>query len=227
MVAGAIGLALLWAAIAVEELISDGDLEIAVIAVAGMALTSGLALAIRRYQARLESLAETDPLTGLANHRGFHNRLDRAIEEARRDGGEVAVVLADLDDFKGVNDAHGHPHGDRVLMMIADRLRACVRPGDVVGRIGGEEFAFVMRGGKGRAAELASRVRAAVAHEAVLGLPLTCSAGTAVFPEDAADGATLCALADAAMYAAKSAGKDRVRRFDHLAGGRVPLPRRR
>jgi diguanylate cyclase (GGDEF)-like protein len=214
VVIGAIALGVLWAGIAVGEFVTGDDIGIAYVALVGMAITWGLAFVVRRYQARLESLADTDPLTGLANHRGFHNLLDQALAEAEQAGTEVAVVIADLDDFKAVNDTHGHPHGDRVLISVAERLNTCTRSGDVIGRIGGEEFAFVVEGGAERAADLANRVRAAVGFQPVLGHALTCSAGTAVFPADAADGASLCALADAAMYSAKRAGKDRVRRFD-------------
>jgi diguanylate cyclase (GGDEF)-like protein len=214
VVIGAIALGVLWAGIALGELVTGDDVGIAYVALTGMVITWGLAFVVRRYQAKLESLADTDPLTGLANHRGFHTLLDQTLAAADEHGTEVAVVIADLDDFKAVNDTHGHPHGDRVLISVAERLSSCVRPGDVVGRIGGEEFAFVVQGGAERAADLAGRVRHAVAFEPVLDHPLTCSAGTAVFPADAADGASLCALADAAMYSAKRAGKDRVRRFD-------------
>jgi diguanylate cyclase (GGDEF)-like protein len=170
---GAVALGLLWAAVAVEQLVSGGHPLVVALALAGMGLTWGLAVAIRRYQSRLEGLARTDPLTGLANHRGFHDGLETAIAAASRSGEDVAVVLADLDDFKGVNDARGHSHGDRVLIALANRLRACVRSGDLIGRIGGEEFAVVVRGGAGRAADLASRIRGAVAYEPVLGEALT------------------------------------------------------
>ncbi|MGZ5334455.1 MAG: EAL domain-containing protein [Solirubrobacterales bacterium] len=211
--AGALGL--LWALVAAEQLREGGSPGLVAIALLGMALTWGLALALRRYQSRLESLAETDPLTDLANHRGFHQALEVALARAHRDEERLAVVIADLDDFKALNDRHGHPYGDRVLIEVARRLRGCVRDSDLAARIGGEEFALLLPGSAGAAAEeVAGRVRRAVAAVETPDAPLTCSAGIAVFPEDARDAATLCELADGAMYSAKRAGKDRIRRFD-------------
>lgn len=214
MLIGAVGLGLLWGGFAVEQIMEGEPTWLIATVLLGMTTSVGLALALRRYQARLESLAVTDPLTGLANHRGFHEGLDAAIDAAARSQTTLSVVVADLDNFKTINDTHGHPYGDRVLIAVAERLRGCVSGDEIVARIGGEEFALVLHGGGERAREVAGRVREVIARVPVMDLELTCSAGVAVYPDDASDGATLCALADGAMYSAKRGGKDRVRRFD-------------
>jgi diguanylate cyclase (GGDEF)-like protein len=208
-------LAALWAVLGLHVILAHEAIWLGLLSLFGIVITWGLVLAVRRYQARLESLATTDPLTGLANHRGFYEALDTSLAQADRAGEPVSVVLIDLDNFKMINDTHGHPYGDKVLIACAERLRGSTRGNDLVARIGGEEFALILRGtGGDQASEIAGRVRAAIARVPTLDAELTCSAGIAVYPDDGADAATLCQLADGAMYSAKRAGKDRVRRFD-------------
>ncbi|WP_432830291.1 GGDEF domain-containing protein [Dactylosporangium sp. CA-092794] len=188
-------------------------------------------------------LAVTDALTGLRTRRAFEERL-----RGRRPGRPVAVVLLDIDHFKRVNDAFGHPAGDAVLREVACRLRAQAGPEVTVARYGGEEFALLVPNASGAdAAGLAERLRAAVGADPVdLGggvlRDVTVSGGTAVLPADTAEPDELVLLADRALYAAKRAGRDRVVSADRIPAvsaltgpGRategeewpVPLPRPR
>ncbi|WP_433050798.1 GGDEF domain-containing protein [Dactylosporangium sp. CS-033363] len=161
--------------------------------------------------ARQHRIAATDALTGLENRRAFEERL-RDLAPGR----PAAVVLLDLDRFKRINDAFGHPAGDRVLRTVADTLRATSGPGVAVARYGGEEFALLVPGADAtRAADLADRVRAAIGAAALdLGdgvlRSVTISAGTALLPADTAHPDELIPLADRALYAAKRTGRDRV-----------------
>jgi diguanylate cyclase (GGDEF)-like protein len=149
--------------------------------------------------------ARTDNLTGLPGHRAFHEALGAAIE----DNGLFSLATIDIDDFKRVNDAHGHPVGDEALCRVADALRGAVRDGDEVFRVGGEEFAVLIRGLDGiDAVPLCDRLRAAVAA-APFELPLRVSIGLASWPSDATERSELLRRADDALYAAKRAGKDR------------------
>ena len=97
-----------------------------------------------QIRARLEHQAQTDSLTGLFNHRVFHEQLLHALQEASRTHRPVAVLMLDIDNFKRVNDVHGHGVGDELLRLLAETLRACVRPQDIVCRLGGEEFGVIM-----------------------------------------------------------------------------------
>jgi diguanylate cyclase (GGDEF)-like protein len=174
-----------------------------------------LLLLVHRQHARLRALVWTDPLTGLSNHRGFHERLEAELARARRETTSLALVLLDLDNFKQVNDRHGHPYGDEVLRAVGTRLSGAIRKRDVAGRIGGEEFALILPDTDAESAlQVAERARAAVARVSVHELELTCSAGIAAFPTDADDASTLAQLADGALYWAKRTGKHRTRRFD-------------
>jgi diguanylate cyclase (GGDEF)-like protein len=151
--------------------------------------------------------ARFDSLTGLLGHRAFHESLEIQLE---RHGSPFALAAVDIDDFKLVNDLHGHPVGDEALRRVAEALRYSVREQDAVFRVGGEEFAVLMPGlSAADAAPVAERVRAAVAASAFV-LPLRVSVGLASWPADAADRDALLETADAALYAAKRAGKDRV-----------------
>ena len=153
---------------------------------------------------------QQDGLTGLLNHRACHERLRAALAG----GGPVAVVLIDLDHFKVINDTLGHAEGDRVLAASAERLRTVVRAGDVVGRMGGEEFVLILPGADAEAAEdCAERARAAIAELTVRGLPLGASAGVAAAPADGNEAAVLLENADAALYWAKRSGRGQTVRY--------------
>jgi diguanylate cyclase (GGDEF)-like protein/PAS domain S-box-containing protein len=162
-----------------------------------------------RRQRELEHRARTDSLTGLANRYVLDTTLARQTTGPTR-GGAVAVVLLDLDYFKQINDRHGHPVGDTVLVAVARRLSAIVRDGEVLARVGGEEFAWLLPGcdvaGAGAAAD---RARAVIAQQPFEDVgSLTMSAGVAV-AQLPCEGPELYRLADRALYDAKQAGRDR------------------
>ncbi len=173
---------------------------------------AALALDNAEIRARLEHQARTDSLTGVFNHSVFYERLLDALHEASRTHVPLAVVMLDIDDFKHVNDVHGHAVGDELLRFLADALRASVRPEDVVCRLGGEEFAVVMMGCTGPdAVRVAERIQGRVADVAFPALGrMTISIGVALGPEHAMNPRELAACAEAAMMTAKAHGKDRV-----------------
>ena len=182
---------------------------------AGVLATVVLLLIIQRQHTKLRGLAGTDALTGLVNHRSFHETLGDELRRGAELERPVSVVIFDLDNFKTLNDTHGHPYGDEVLRGVGAAVRSAIRDGDVAARIGGEEFALILPSSDSYAAfAVAERVRAAVGRVPVHGFELSCSAGVAAFPADAADPSTLCQLADSALYWAKRGGKRRTRRFD-------------
>ena len=168
-------------------------------------------------QAQLRVLADTDPLTGCANRRVLDERLQAELDRARRYDQVVTVVLLDVDDFKRINDTHGHIMGDRVLKQLAVILRRELRTMDFLARYGGEEFVIVLpeTGGTG-ARLLADRILRRVQQhnfgDAAVAVWVTLSAGIATFPDDrAADEESLLKLADENMYKAKRAGRNRYR----------------
>lgn len=158
-------------------------------------------------------LANTDPLTGLPNRRCALAKLRALVKDAREFSKPLAVVMFDIDHFKNVNDSHGHQTGDDVLVHVAEIARNQVRQNDLVGRIGGEEFVWLLPGiGTTEAHQLAERLRSAIATGSGLpGLPtVTTSIGLAALkPGD--DGDDVLMRADQALYAAKEAGRNRVR----------------
>ncbi len=183
---------------------------------------AALALDNAHIRASLEQQAQTDSLTGLLNHRAFHELLRRELVRASSAHDTVALVMLDLDDFKKVNDIHGHGVGDHVLAAIAEQLRSAVRDTDAVCRVGGEEFAVVapsidVTTAEALAQRLADRIGAA--ELGAFGR-VSVSVGVAVGPEHAANPRELVACAEAAMMTAKAHGKRRIVIFDEQATAR-------
>jgi diguanylate cyclase (GGDEF)-like protein len=166
--------------------------------------------------ARLAQLAVTDGLTGLYNHRHFHERIALEVERSQRSGLPLSLLMLDVDHFKQFNDTFGHPAGDEVLRQLARVLADTRRANDVVSRYGGEEFAVILVDtAKFTAAKVAERVRERTAgHDfteaAAKAGKITVSIGVATFPDDGSDAEALVRSADTALYAAKRAGRNRV-----------------
>lgn len=170
---------------------------------------------VKSYAARMEALASIDALTGAANRRHFLEQSRRELRRAARNGDSTSVLLFDLDHFKRINDTFGHEQGDRVLRAVVDGLKGALRAADLVGRLGGEEFAVLLpqTGGAG-AVEAAERVRAAVASVRVPAggnFPwVSASVGVAGVAAGELDVGRALQRADRAMYVAKDGGRDRV-----------------
>ena len=167
-----------------------------------------------RLFSRVQELATTDELTGQHNRRHFYVIAGALVQAAARGGRELAAAMLDIDKFKNINDTYGHGVGDEVIRAVAARVRAAVRHADVLGRYGGEEFAVVLPDHDGNAAELAERMRAAVAAapvETPAGpVPVTISVGLAGLTSDDDTLDQLLARADHALYQAKESGRNRV-----------------
>jgi diguanylate cyclase (GGDEF)-like protein len=182
---------------------------------ATLASNAVIALENARLHRIVEQQALVDPLTELANRRALEETLHAELARAGRFGDAVSFVLADLDDFKGVNDRYGHPVGDTVLRAFADSLEETVREIDVAGRWGGEEFALILPGtDEAGGIALAERARRAIEAREVHApdgnvIRITASFGVASFPATG-DVDALVAAADAGLYRAKREGKNRV-----------------
>jgi len=173
---------------------------------------AALALDNAESRARLEHQARTDSLTGLFNHSVFYERLLQSLQESSRTHQPIAVLMLDIDDFKHVNDVHGHAVGDELLRFLAEALRAIVRPEDVICRLGGEEFAVVMDACGGEdAVRVSERIQTRLAAVDFPGIGrMTVSVGLALGPEHAMNPRELAACAEAAMMTAKARGKNQV-----------------
>jgi len=194
-------------------------LVVGAFAIALLAAT-GTALTVHNSQVMFRAMSARDALTGVNNRREFHRQLHRHLAVAARAGRPCSLVLLDVDHFKHVNDTYGHQFGDLVLQTVAARLESVLREADVVARYGGEEFVLILPDTDARnALHVADRARRAVAAPSLTtpnGAPLslTVSAGTATFAQDAGDADGLVRAADAALYRAKSAGRDRVQQWN-------------
>lgn len=165
--------------------------------------------ALTQAEEELRFLAHHDPLTALTNRSLFNDRLDSALRNARRQNSTLALLFLDINDFKGINDVHGHAAGDRVLCTIARRLESCVRETDTVARMGGDEFTVLLTDlhSEDAVAEKVQQILAIMA--APLGpefgpvkMP-SCSIGVARYPADGEDADTLLSYADGDMYRVK------------------------
>jgi diguanylate cyclase (GGDEF)-like protein len=176
------------------------------------------ALALDNAQIRetLELQAQTDSLTGLYNHRYFHERLRSELTRATRSHESIGVLMLDIDDFKRVNDVYGHGAGDQILLALADVLRGSLRLSDVVCRLGGEEFGVIMSScGAGDALALSERLLVRMRDETFEPAgSLSLSIGIAQGPEHATNPRELVACAEAAMMTAKARGKKQAVLFD-------------
>lgn len=158
----------------------------------------------------------TDPLTGLNNHRHFHERLEAEIRSAERFGERVSVAAMDLDEFTRVNSAHGHSEGDVLLNTVAEQVRGAVRDDDVVCRVGGDEIAIIFADtDSATAAQVCQRILERLrSGDSVEGRPVTASIGIATYPDHASDRDELVRKADGAQYWAKYHGKNQVMIYD-------------
>ena len=175
---------------------------------------------LAQSQALLRELSTRDSLTGLVNYRELHRQLADEMDRSRRYGRPFSLVMLDIDHFKSINDTYGHLAGDKALRALAALIRGEVRPTDVVARYGGEEFVLALPETAGTGAvTLAERLRVRVAGHALAvtadhTISMTVSIGVASYPDGANSVQKLLSAADQALYAAKSAGRNRVCRWD-------------
>jgi diguanylate cyclase (GGDEF)-like protein len=179
----------------------------------------------RDAQRELAASTLTDRLTGLYNYGTFVDYLHNEVTKVDRYGGDLSLLMLDLDQFKQFNDRHGHEAGNELLRRIGSAVGSLVRDADVAARYGGEEFAVLIRGDESHGYELAERLRRAVETVTVSvrgGEPAssTISAGIAAYPAGARDEAELIEAADAALYESKRRGRNRVTIFTGVAGER-------
>jgi len=197
-----------------ENAFTEADLRL----LSALANTAATAIENARLHAHIQTLAVTDGLTGLANHRAFSQALENEFARAERYGHPLSLIILDIDSFKKYNDTYGHPAGNERLKGVAQLLKDNVRDPDLAARYGGEEFALLLpHTHKAGALILAERIRSAAAASAPYALlpdehlsGYTLSLGVATYPEDATTVEALTVAADDAEIAAKRAGKNRV-----------------
>jgi len=182
----------------------------------------------RLYEERLKQLADHDPLTGLLNRRALEGSLEDHLARCRRYGAAGGLLLLDLDGFKLVNDTLGHAAGDELLVGCADALRRRLRETDVIARLGGDEFAVLIPLEGRDEAERVAQALIDTVRECAAGTTasererVTASIGIALFENQPLTAREMLIRADFAMYAAKSAGKDRYALYSQDAGSRGP-----
>jgi diguanylate cyclase (GGDEF)-like protein len=164
-----------------------------------------------RQEENIERLAMTDALTGVYNRRTLFELGEKELDRARRAGSPLSVVILDLDNFKRINDTHGHQAGDAVLQRFVEVVRGCLRSADILTRYGGEEFCILLPDAPSGAAQaVAERIREAVESSPFTVGKVTSSAGVASLTADAPSLSALVGRADEALYAAKREGRNRV-----------------
>jgi diguanylate cyclase (GGDEF)-like protein len=199
--------------VASSDVAFTGPLYVAGILTLVAVMCAWQAQTLERQRRDLADASVTDHLTGALNRRGFHEHVERELARAERSGDPVALVLVDLDGFKGVNDRHGHAAGDRLLCWVVERLGAGLRPSDAAGRLGGDEFALLLPGlGADDALAVAGRLRSILADRT------SASFGVAVYPARRTPEALLAA-ADAELYREKMA-----RRSAPAQAGEIQVP---
>jgi diguanylate cyclase (GGDEF)-like protein len=196
------------------ELISATVITIGLLLCILYFMTWKLVVRLDEVQKRLKHIAVTDELTGLKNRRYIVEQLDKEYQRAVRSGEPLSLIILDIDHFKRVNDTYGHAVGDAVLKAVAVEMQASLRTYDLLGRIGGEEFLIASPGSVlDEAAGLAERILEKIRTTAVSGsqkMAVTMSAGVTSLGDQDAKADALLARADAALYMAKQAGRDRV-----------------
>jgi len=201
--------------IAWEQLPADTPMVWRVITGAAYLAVLGLAMSglqtLRRGEAQMARLVIQDPLTNVLNARAFAERLSQELDRNRRYPRPLSLMYMDLDNFKIINDTHGHQTGDAVLRLVADATRSSVRQADVVGRLGGDEFAVLMPETDAQLADAAAKRLIASLRNVFKGTPnVTASIGVVSCTATDASTDDLLRRADQAMYDAKKSGKDRV-----------------
>ncbi|MBC3917868.1 PAS domain S-box protein [Undibacterium sp. CY18W] len=174
---------------------------------------------LKTHEAELERIANYDPLTGAPNRRLLADRLDQAVNRAKRTGKTVAICYLDLDGFKSVNDHYGHAAGDTLLISVTENLKHVLRADDTLARLGGDEFALLLSdiSSAEESVTILDRILASVSQPIQLNevtVTISASIGVSLYPDDNVDADTLLRHADHAMYLAKEAGKNRYHLFD-------------
>ena len=178
--------------------------------------------ALRQAEDELRFLAHHDPLTALTNRSLFNQRMESALRAAQHHQSTLALLFLDINDFKGINDVHGHAMGDQILCTIARRLERCVRETDTVARMGGDEFTVLLPGIQSHDAVYAKVEQILAAMAEPLGAEFggikmpSCSVGVAFYPKDAEDADTLLSHADGDMYRVKKQRGAQLISFKHL-----------
>jgi diguanylate cyclase (GGDEF)-like protein len=183
-----------------------------------------MATIVGHQRERLKVAAATDGLTGLANHRHFHERLRAEVQEARENRTPLAVTALDIDGFKKLNDDRGHGRGDEALKLAGEAIERAVRGDDLVARLGGDDFVMILRGADpGYARDVSERARAAIARTLPDELELTVSAGFVCIPDPCVeDEANLSELANWALDVAKRGGGNQTRKYDPESVAAIP-----
>jgi diguanylate cyclase (GGDEF)-like protein len=201
------------------RLIPDGAAELAELAEG----FNRMITIVGHQRERLKLAAATDGLTGLANHRHFHERLRAELQTARDHERPVAVAAIDIDGFKKVNDERGHARGDEALRLAAQALEKAVRASDLVSRLGGDDFAILLEGADSAfARDVTERARSAVMRAMPSELGLTASAGFVCFPDNTDEDANLAELAASALDLAKRQGGNQTRKYDRDQVSAIP-----